>query len=106
MKVAELSAELEGLEESLNALDETILVRFRNIYQSCGAEQFRPNRNRVQCECLSRLEGSSNLKLPDPTRADVYEKLVEEEKIAHGGKLAGRVLLDLVVEGIDLDSKW
>ena len=42
----------------------------------------------------------------DPTRADMYEKLVEEENIAHGGRSAGRTLLSLALEGIDLDSKW
>jgi len=36
----------------------------------------------------------------------MYEKLVEEENIAHGGRSAGRTLLSLALEGIDLDSKW
>ena len=49
-KVEELSAELAGLEESLNAIDPLILVRFKQVYETSGAEQFRPNRNRVQCK--------------------------------------------------------
>jgi hypothetical protein len=47
--VKEFSAELHGLEESLDSIDEGILTRFRKTYQSSGAEQFRPNQHRVKC---------------------------------------------------------
>lgn len=44
------AANLQDLEETINALDHTIIPQYKKIYSSMGGEQFRPDPLRFKCE--------------------------------------------------------
>lgn len=46
------SDELKDLEDTLNALDPSIVPRYHELYEMRGGEQFRPDPSKFSCKTL------------------------------------------------------